>query len=46
MVARRFAADTSARMPHGVLMLAIAIELSAAGYVFYEGLMNMITGFL
>ena len=34
------------RMPRGMLLLAIAAELSAAGYVFYDGLMSLVTSLL
>lgn len=46
MLARRLHRDTPVRMPHSVLLLAIAAELVAAGYVFYEGLTNIVTNFL
>ena len=46
MLARRLHRDTPLRLPHGMLLLAIAAELAAAGYVFYDGLMSIVTSLL
>lgn len=46
MLARRLVLRAPVRMPRPMLLLAIATELGAAGYVFYDGLMSLLANLL
>lgn len=46
MLARHWMRESPARIPGRMLLLAIAAELGAAGYVFYEGLVSIVTSLL
>lgn len=46
MVARLLLQAAPGHMPQSMLLLAIAAELGAAGFVFYDGLMSIISSLL